>query len=287
VLLVHRPLYGDWTFPKGKAEPGESDEECAVREVEEETGLRCTIGEELLATEYFDARGRPKRVRYWLMRVDSGEIRFDHEVDTARWLTPAAAEELLTYPRDLDVVRALERCLLEPAMEQKPETEVERLLRGRPPGQIGILVPDLRAALSRYSRLWPVGQWACYLYGPETVPKLTYRGGNGTYSMWIGLSSSSPQIELIEPVSGPSIYEEWLATHGEGLHHVGVYVEDLAEATRIMIGAGYATIQSGYGYGVDGDGGYTYFDTERELGTVLELIERPRRRAEPDFVFPG
>ena len=54
VLLVHRPKYDDWTFPKGKAEEGESDEECAVREVAEETGLRCTLAQELGATEYRD-----------------------------------------------------------------------------------------------------------------------------------------------------------------------------------------------------------------------------------------
>ena len=70
VLLVHRPRYDDWTFPKGKAEPGESDVECALREVEEETGLRCELGRELPSTSYVDGKGRPKRVRYWLMHPD-------------------------------------------------------------------------------------------------------------------------------------------------------------------------------------------------------------------------
>ena len=72
VLLVHRPAYDDWTFPKGKGEPGESDEECAVREVEEETGLLCTLGRELASTEYVDGKGRPKSVRYWVMEVVGG-----------------------------------------------------------------------------------------------------------------------------------------------------------------------------------------------------------------------
>ena len=67
VLLVHRPKYDDWTFPKGKAEAGESDEDCALREVWEETGLHCALGSELAATEYADALGRPKIVRWWLM----------------------------------------------------------------------------------------------------------------------------------------------------------------------------------------------------------------------------
>lgn len=107
VLVVHRPQYRDWTFPKGKAAPGESDEACAVREVEEETGLRCTLGEELASTEYVDARGRPKRVRYWLMEVESGELRCEHEVDVARWLPPAEAAGLLTYDRDLELLQRL------------------------------------------------------------------------------------------------------------------------------------------------------------------------------------
>ena len=78
VLVVHRPEYDDWTFPKGKAEPGESDEACAVREVEEETGLRCELGEELPTTHTPDTRGRPKRVRWWRMRpvrASSGRTR--------------------------------------------------------------------------------------------------------------------------------------------------------------------------------------------------------------------
>jgi 8-oxo-dGTP pyrophosphatase MutT (NUDIX family) len=107
VLLVHRPAYGDWTFPKGKCEPGESDEACALREVEEETGLRCALEDELPATAYVDARGRDKVVRYWRLRVIGGEPTFDHEVDEARWVTPAEAEPLLSYARDVEVLRAL------------------------------------------------------------------------------------------------------------------------------------------------------------------------------------
>jgi 8-oxo-dGTP diphosphatase len=107
VLVVHRPQYGDWTFPKGKCDPGESDEDCAVREVEEETGLRCALGRELPSTAYTDSRGRPKRVRYWRLDVVGGELSFDHEVDAGRWLPPAEAEALLTYERDVVVLRAL------------------------------------------------------------------------------------------------------------------------------------------------------------------------------------
>jgi 8-oxo-dGTP diphosphatase len=107
VLVVHRPRYGDWSFPKGKAEPDETDEDCARREVEEETGLVCELVAELPATEYVDARGRPKRVRYWRMEIQHGELTFRHEVDEARWLAPDDAAQLLSYDRDLAVLRAL------------------------------------------------------------------------------------------------------------------------------------------------------------------------------------
>jgi 8-oxo-dGTP diphosphatase len=108
VLLVHRPRYDDWTFPKGKANDGETDEECAVREVHEETGLRCTLGDELPATEYVDSRGRPKRVRWWRMHpvVDDG-LSPNDEVDERRWATAEDAAALLSYDRDLVLLDAL------------------------------------------------------------------------------------------------------------------------------------------------------------------------------------
>ena len=108
VLLVHRPRYDDWTFPKGKANDGETDEECAVREVHEETGLRCTLGDELPTTEYVDSRGRPKRVRWWRMHpvVDDGFSPND-EVDERRWVTAEDASALLSYDRDLVLLDAL------------------------------------------------------------------------------------------------------------------------------------------------------------------------------------
>ena len=105
VLLVHRPRYDDWTFPKGKAEDGERDEDCAVREVEEESGLVCALRDELPPTEYVDSRGRPKRVRWWRMEAISGSFVPNAEVDEIRWVTPDAAMQLLSYDRDLALLR--------------------------------------------------------------------------------------------------------------------------------------------------------------------------------------
>jgi 8-oxo-dGTP pyrophosphatase MutT (NUDIX family) len=106
VVVVHRPRYDDWTFPKGKAEPGEPDEDCAAREVEEETGLRCRLGAELPSTSYRDSAGRAKVVRWWTMKPAGGELAPATEADEARWVPLAEVEALLTYERDRELARA-------------------------------------------------------------------------------------------------------------------------------------------------------------------------------------
>ena len=100
VLAVHRPRYDDWGFPKGKCLAGESDEACALREVFEETGFRCRLGQAVGATSYVDSRGRPKEVRYWTMEVLTGSFTPGDEVDEIRWLGLVQAITLLTYERD-------------------------------------------------------------------------------------------------------------------------------------------------------------------------------------------
>ena len=106
VAVVHRPRYDDWSLPKGKLDEGETFEEAALREVWEETGLRVALATELPPVHY-EARGRPKIVRYWLMSVeDDPGFEPNDEVDELRWLSAADAVELLTYDRDREVVSA-------------------------------------------------------------------------------------------------------------------------------------------------------------------------------------
>ena len=108
ILLVHRPAYDDWSFPKGKLESGESEEEAATREVEEETGLRCTLERELATARYVDARGRPKSVRYWLMTEIGGRLEAANEIDEARFVPISEAAALLTYQRDRELLESLD-----------------------------------------------------------------------------------------------------------------------------------------------------------------------------------
>jgi 8-oxo-dGTP diphosphatase len=107
VAVIHRPRYDDWSLPKGKLHPGEDWEAGALREVREETGFDCELGEELESTSYLDRKGRRKLVRYWLMLPLGGEFEPGDEADELRWLTPAEAERLLTYEHDRELVSAL------------------------------------------------------------------------------------------------------------------------------------------------------------------------------------
>ena len=106
VLLVHRPRYDDWTFPKGQLEPGETHEQAALREVVEETGFRCNLGRELPSTSYHDGKGRPKSVRYWAMRPLGGAFHPHREVDEVLWLPLDEASNRLTHEHDRAVLGA-------------------------------------------------------------------------------------------------------------------------------------------------------------------------------------
>ena len=107
IAVAHRPRYADWSLPKGKLDPGESWEDGALREVEEEIGIRARLGAELTAVGYDDRKGRAKVVRYWLMEPEH-ETTFtpNDEVDELRWLAPHEAAEVLTYPHDAELVAA-------------------------------------------------------------------------------------------------------------------------------------------------------------------------------------
>jgi 8-oxo-dGTP diphosphatase len=106
VALVHRPKYDDWSLPKGKLDRGEGWEEAALREVEEETGLRCRLLDELEPVAYRDPKQRSKLVRYWLMEPVSGAFEPNKEVDRFEWLALDDALARLTYDHDRELVRA-------------------------------------------------------------------------------------------------------------------------------------------------------------------------------------
>jgi 8-oxo-dGTP diphosphatase len=107
IVLVHRPLHQDWSFPKGKLEEGETLEETARREVLEETGYACRLLRFMGHTEYMDRKGRPKVVAYWVMAAEEGAFVPNEEVDELRWLDVPAAGQMLSYERDQELLAVM------------------------------------------------------------------------------------------------------------------------------------------------------------------------------------
>jgi methylmalonyl-CoA/ethylmalonyl-CoA epimerase len=153
--------------------------------------------------------------------------------------------------------------------------------------QIGFVVRDLDAAVEQYWKLFGIGPWHFYTYGPPLVKKMSYHGRPAEYSMRIALSNIGPlRIELIEPLGGDTVYAEFVREHGYGIHHLGLLVENMGEALACASEAGLQMTMDGAGFGKDGDGHYAYLETEALIGTTLELIERPKGRVPPEKVYP-
>lgn len=103
-LLVHRNRYHDWSLPKGKLDRRETFEEAAMREIREETGIKCDQGEYLGAITYETQRSRPKVVKYWMAKAKKGQFLPNKEVDKIEWVGLHGAMALLTYNRDARLV---------------------------------------------------------------------------------------------------------------------------------------------------------------------------------------
>jgi len=107
VLLVHRPKYDDWSFPKGKLERWEHPTAAAVREVAEETGVHVRLGPPL-APQHYPVGRRMKTVDYWTGRVvgddDVSLYRPNHEIDQVAWVRVDKAEGMLTYQYDRETL---------------------------------------------------------------------------------------------------------------------------------------------------------------------------------------
>lgn len=147
--------------------------------------------------------------------------------------------------------------------------------------QIAHVVRDLDATIARYWQDFGMGPWDIYTFGPHNVMNSFYRGQPASHVYRIALCQAGPvQIEVMQPVSGRSIYDEFLETRGEGIHHIKLYYRDCAKAVADYQSKGYTVIQSG----AIGDDVFYYLDSEHNLhGAILELgnsgsIPPPERR---------
>jgi methylmalonyl-CoA/ethylmalonyl-CoA epimerase len=153
--------------------------------------------------------------------------------------------------------------------------------------QVGFVVKDLEASVEAWYRLFGIGPWHFYTYGKPLVNRMSRHGRPAEYRMRVALSWLGPlRIELIQPLEGDTVYEDFVREHGYGLHHLGVLVTDMRGSLAQADTAGLAMTMDGAGFGRGGDGHYAYLDTEGRLGTTIELIQRPKERMEPEKVWP-
>ena len=153
--------------------------------------------------------------------------------------------------------------------------------------QVAILVPDLDEAVKNWHALLGVGPWAIYTFSKPTVKNMSYHGEPATPVFRVAFGQVGPlRIELIQPLEGDTIYADFIAEHGYGMHHIGILTEDMDTALAQAREAGLEVIQEGSEYGLDGTGHYAYFDTEALIGMAIELIELPKQRAAPEAIYP-
>jgi len=145
-------------------------------------------------------------------------------------------------------------------------------------GQVGIIVTDIDEAMDLYGEMFGIEEWLCYRYDQDFLPWSRFGDEEGAFEMKLAMGGSSPQIELIQPLAGPSVYDEFTEQGRSGMHHLGVFVDDLDAAIAFMMQSDYRVTQTARGYGLHGDGAFAYFDTERDLGVVIEAIEIPATR---------
>lgn len=149
--------------------------------------------------------------------------------------------------------------------------------------QVAYVVRDIEAAMRRHWEVCGIGPWAVHSFNPTKVQDFIYRGKPATHTCLLALAwTDKTQLELLQPVTGYSIYDEFLETKGEGLHHVKLYHADCAKAVAHYARHGYPVIQSGR---YDEDEHY-YLDTEKDFGYIVELGNCGRIRA-ADRMYPG
>ena len=173
-------------------------------------------------------------------------------------------------------------------MSDSTGTALDTLVRQHGVKQVAMVVRDLEASVRSYWELLRVGPWTGYTLTPEFLKDMTYMGRPGSFSFRHALAwKDGVQFELIEPLDGRSIFADHLERHGEGLHHLGIFVPDQPRAMAELEAEGFRCVQSARGFGAEGDGAFAYFETDHPLAAVIEVIGVPRVRREPTLVHPA
>lgn len=150
--------------------------------------------------------------------------------------------------------------------------------------QVALVVRDIEASMRTFVHEYGIGPWQIYEFNPDTVAELEKDGEPGEFAWRLALAMvGSTQWELIQPLDDRSMYSEFLAEKGEGLHHVALGVPNYGEALETMQAKGRRVLQSGLYNGVS----FSYLSTDEDLGFITEILDiPPGLNQEPDAVYP-
>jgi hypothetical protein len=150
--------------------------------------------------------------------------------------------------------------------------------------QVALVVRDLEHTLHTYVYEYGIGPWQIYEFNPDNTANMVRNGRPAEYAMRIAVTMvGTTQWELIQPLDDRSMYAEFLAERGEGLHHVGVAVPDYGRALESLQSKGHEVLQGGLYNGVT----FAYLSTDRDLGAITEIFDWPEGlEQEPDAVYP-
>lgn len=142
---------------------------------------------------------------------------------------------------------------------------------------VGVVVHNIEAALERMQSICTLGEHKIIDFPPKEMKKeeiqLYYQGEKTWYSArFCFIKMGVTEIELIEPVDGPSVWKDFLRDHGEGIHHLKYEVDSLNESIRFFKSKGIACIQYGSAVGANLGKTWAYFDTTKELGYIIEAL---------------
>ncbi len=153
--------------------------------------------------------------------------------------------------------------------------------------QTAFVVRDLEASAAAFWRHFRMGPWTGWTLTPNLVRDAHYRGRPGQFSFRHAFAwRDGVQFELVQPLEGESLFSEHLETRGEGLHHIGMYVQDIDRACAQMEARGFRPVQGAAGFGANGDGRFCYFETDDPICSFVELVQAPSVRRPASFVYP-
>lgn len=158
-----------------------------------------------------------------------------------------------------------------------------RAMSGRAPDQVGYVVPNLDEGVKQLGPMFGVKRWVGWKYSADYLPKRRFRGAEGNFESHGVVAEFGPTLEIIAPLSGDSVFTEFLDQHGPGLHHLGYFVKSIEEERARMKALGLEEIQYGGGHGMDGDGHISFYKVLPDAATYIELIEPPKRRHPQHF----